>query len=47
MKLKELNICEDDFDLFVALSAKEKIQFLFDATQLGVQRLVGQGRLES
>lgn len=40
MKLKELNICEDDFDLFVALSAKEKIQFLFDATQLGVEHAV-------
>ena len=40
MKLKELNICEDDFDLFVGLSAKEKIQFLFDATQLGVEHAV-------
>ena len=33
MKLKELNICEDDFDLFIELSPKEKIQFLFDASE--------------
>ena len=40
MKLKELNICEDDFQLFVELSPKEKIQFLFDASQLGIEQAV-------
>jgi len=37
MKLNELEIREDDFDLFVALNPKEKIEFLFDATQLGTE----------
>ena len=40
MKLKELNICEDDFDLFIELSPKEKIQFLFDASQAGIDHAV-------
>ena len=40
MKLKELNICEDDFDLFIELSPKEKIQFLFDASQSGIDHAV-------
>tara|TARA_R100000908_G_C3646779_1_gene80436 strand:- start:69 stop:473 length:405 start_codon:yes stop_codon:yes gene_type:complete len=37
MKLNELEICEDDFDLFVALNPREKIEFLFDATQIGAE----------
>ena len=37
MKLEELNICSDDFDLFVALSPKQKIEFLFDATKIGIE----------
>jgi spore cortex formation protein SpoVR/YcgB (stage V sporulation) len=37
MKLKDLEIHEDDFDLFVALNPKEKIEFLFDASQIGVE----------
>jgi hypothetical protein len=40
MKLKELNICEDDFDLFIELSPKEKIQFLFDASESGIDHAV-------
>jgi len=37
MKLNELEILEDDFDLFVALDDTDKIEFLFDATQSGVE----------
>ncbi len=37
MKLNELEIFEDDFDLFVALDDTDKIEFLFDATQLGLE----------
>jgi len=37
MKLNELKIHEDDFDLFVALDAEDKIEFLFDATQVGLE----------
>jgi len=37
MNLEELEILEDDFDLFVALDDHEKIQFLFDATTIGVE----------
>jgi len=37
MKLKELEIQEDDFDLFVALDARNKIEFLFDAMQVGLE----------
>jgi hypothetical protein len=40
MKLNDLEILEDDFDLFVALDDKEKIEFLFDATQNGVEAAV-------
>tara|TARA_Y100000593_G_scaffold84952_1_gene161247 strand:- start:3652 stop:4056 length:405 start_codon:yes stop_codon:yes gene_type:complete len=40
MKLNELEILEDDFDLFVALDDHEKIEFLFDATQKGVEAAV-------
>tara|TARA_R110001583_G_scaffold25807_8_gene93392 strand:- start:2857 stop:3261 length:405 start_codon:yes stop_codon:yes gene_type:complete len=38
MKLNELEIYEDDFDLFVALDAPDKIEFLFDATQVGLEQ---------
>jgi len=37
MKLNELKILEDDFDLFVALDDANKIEFLFDATQVGIE----------
>lgn len=37
MKLNELEIFEDDFDLFVALDDQDKIEFLFDATQIGIE----------
>ena len=37
MKLNELEIYEDDFDLFVALDARDKIEFLFDAMQVGLE----------
>ena len=37
MKLNELEILEDDFDLFVALDDSDKIEFLFDATTIGVE----------
>jgi hypothetical protein len=37
MNLNELEILEDDFDLFVALNDKEKIEFLFDATEIGLE----------
>jgi len=40
MKLNELEILEDDFDLFVALDDTDKIEFLFDATQLGTEAAV-------
>jgi len=37
MKLTELQILEDDFDLFVALDDVDKIEFLFDATNDGLE----------
>jgi len=37
MQLNELEILEDDFDLFVALDDSDKIEFLFDATTIGVE----------
>ena len=40
MKLNELDILEGDFDLFVALDDTEKIEFLFDATEMGVEQAV-------
>ncbi len=40
MNLQELEILEDDFDLFVALDDHEKIEFLFDATQIGLEASV-------
>ena len=48
MKLNELEIYEDDFDLFVALDARDKIEFLFDAMQVGleeasIKQIIGKG----
>ena len=37
MRLAELEILEDDFDLFVALDDSDKIEFLFDATEHGTE----------
>ena len=37
MKINELEIWEDDFDLFVALDDTDKIEFLFDATEHGTE----------
>ena len=37
MKINELEILEDDFDLFVALDDVDKIEFLFDATEHGTE----------
>ena len=36
MNLQDLEILEDDFDLFVALDNKNKIEFLFDAANEGI-----------
>ena len=40
MNLNELEILEDDFDLFVALDDKNKIEFLFDAMEKGIEASV-------
>jgi len=40
MKFNELEILEDEFDLFVALNDREKIEFLFDATEIGLEASV-------
>jgi len=40
MNLQDLEILEDDFDLFVALNDTEKIEFLFDAIEQGIQASV-------
>ena len=37
MNLQELEIQEDDFDLFVALDDEQKIEFLFDASEIGLE----------
>ena len=37
MKLNELDIQEKEFDLFVALDDRAKIQFLADAAEMGVE----------
>jgi len=37
MKLNELEILEGDFDPFVALDDANKIEFLFDASQQGIE----------
>mgnify|MGYP003129571267 CR=1 FL=1 len=36
MNIQDLEILEDDFDLFVALDDKNKIEFLFDAARDGI-----------
>ena len=40
MRLDELEILEHDFDLFVALNDADKIEFLFDATEVGMEEAV-------
>ena len=40
MTLKDLVIHEDDFDVFVALNPAEKIEFLWDAMRLGIDKSV-------
>jgi|TARA_A100001201_G_scaffold128564_1_gene113624 hypothetical protein len=40
MRLDELEILEHDFDLFVALDDADKIEFLFDATEIGMEEAV-------
>jgi hypothetical protein len=40
MNLQDLEILEDDFDLFVALNNTEKIEFLFDAVEQGIEASV-------
>jgi hypothetical protein len=40
MRLDELEILEHDFDLFVALDDSDKIEFLFDATEIGIEEAV-------
>tara|TARA_R100001377_G_C3098290_1_gene78290 strand:+ start:114 stop:518 length:405 start_codon:yes stop_codon:yes gene_type:complete len=37
MDLNNLEILEDDFDLFVALDNIEKVEFLFDAIEIGTE----------
>jgi len=37
MNLNKLEILEDEFDLFVALNDKNKIEFLFDAMEDGLE----------
>ena len=40
MNINELTIVEDDFDLFVALDDADKVEFLFDATEHGIETAV-------
>tara|TARA_B100000519_G_C13837579_1_gene247975 strand:+ start:84 stop:488 length:405 start_codon:yes stop_codon:yes gene_type:complete len=40
MSFNELEILEDEFDLFVALDHQEKIEFLFDAAEQGIEDAV-------
>ena len=40
MTLKDLIIDEDDFDVFIALNPTEKIEFLWDALRLGIDKSV-------
>tara|TARA_R100000805_G_C3497821_1_gene29155 strand:- start:48 stop:458 length:411 start_codon:yes stop_codon:yes gene_type:complete len=37
MNLNELEILEEDFDVFVALNDRSKIEFLFDALEQGIE----------
>tara|TARA_R100001443_G_C3295185_1_gene163834 strand:- start:124 stop:525 length:402 start_codon:yes stop_codon:yes gene_type:complete len=37
MNLQDLEILEDDFDLFVGLNPSDKIEFLFDAALFGIE----------
>jgi|TARA_Y100000361_G_C11113012_1_gene318722 hypothetical protein len=40
MKLEKLEILENDFDLFTALDDVDKIEFLYDVSELGTQEAV-------
>ena len=40
MRLDELEILEHDFDLFAALDDVDKVEFLFDATEVGMEETV-------
>jgi len=40
MKLEELEILENDFDLFTALDDVDKIEFLYDVTEIGTEEAV-------
>ena len=37
MMISELNIKEDEFDMFITFNASEKIEFLSDALEYGVE----------
>ena len=37
MMISELNIKEDEFDMFITFNASEKIEFLSDALEFGVE----------
>jgi len=40
MKLEKLEILENDFDLFTALDDVDKIEFLYDVSEIGTQEAV-------
>ena len=40
MKLEKLEILENDFDLFTALDDVDKIEFLYDVTEVGTEEAV-------
>ena len=40
MKLEKLEILENDFDLFTALDDVDKIEFLYDVSEVGTQEAV-------
>jgi len=40
MKLEELDITRDDFSVFLELNPREKIEFLSDATEYGIEESI-------
>ena len=40
MKLKELDITKDDFSVFLELNPREKVEFLLDATEHGIEESI-------
>ena len=40
MKLKELDITRDDFSVFLELNPREKVEFLSDATERGIEESI-------